>query len=305
MKSFRMKKRVFNALLLGLFVVLQAIFSSSAFAALGQPIGEVALAKGVATARSSDRDVTALAKSSPVYKGDVLETAARSFLVVKFNDGGKITLRPDSQFEIDEFDDTPGKEKESFKLIKGGLRAVTGAIGKNRPDQVSYKAKNTTIGIRGTTFVLKLCEPGMDGCVANEEPDDEESSDDASQGEQPTGDQPQGNQSDEQSLVDIFVVDKNGGRKEKITRNNLRQILDGIYVFVEDGGVRFDLGGSYVDINQGDSCLAGSGDVQCFSQGVDFEKTDISMSVKVDDLADFDLFDDTQISVGGQVCEID
>ena len=290
-----MKKRVFSALALGLFVVLQALFSSSAFAALGQPIGEVALAKGVATARSSERDVTALAKASPVYKGDVLETAARSFLVVKFNDGGKITLRPDSQFEIDEFDDTPGKEKESFKLIKGGLRAVTGAIGKNRPDQVSYKAKNTTIGIRGTTFVLKLCEPGMDGCVANEEPDEQDTD----------GDTSQSDQSSSQELVDIFVVDKSGGRKEKITRNNLRQILDGVYVFVEDGGVRFDLGGSYVDINQGDSCLAGSGDVQCFSKGVDFEKTDISMTVKVDDLADFDLFEDTQISVGGQICEID
>jgi len=290
-----MKKRVCNALLIGLFVVLQSLFGSSAFAALGQPIGEVALAKGVATARSGDREVTALAKASPVYKGDILETAARSFLVVKFNDGGKITLRPDSQFEIDEFDDTPGKEKESFKLIKGGLRAVTGAIGKNRPDQVSYKAKNTTIGIRGTTFVLKLCEPGMDGCVANEDSDGQGSGANA----------PQGDQSGSQELVDIFVVDKNGGKKEKITRSNLRQILDGVYVFVEEGGVRFDLGGSYVDINQGDSCLAGSGDVQCFSKGVDFENTDIFMTFKVDDLADFDLFDDTQISVGGQICEID
>lgn len=274
-------------LTLGKSIVLLALLLSSpkVFSALGEPIGQVAVAKGVVTARSDSREVTSLAKESPIYVGDILETAERSFLVVKFRDGGKITLRPDSRFDINDYDDTPGKEKESFQLIKGGLRAVTGAIGKNRPDQVSYKAKNTTIGIRGTTFVIKICVPGMDGCVVNSGPELTEE------------------QKNEE--VDIFVVDKDGGGKEKITRSALQKILDGVYVFVEDGGVRFDVGGSFVDMNKGDNCLSGTGGVECFSNGVDFSETDIYVTVKVEEGFDFDLFGDAEVSIGGEICEID
>ena len=76
-------------------------------------------------------------------------------------------------------------------------------------------------------------------------------------------------------------------------------------MFVEDGGIRFDIGGKFLDMNKGDSCLADAGDVQCFSNGVDFDNTDVYLTVKVEDLSDFDLFEDAQISVGGEICEID
>ncbi|MCH2191323.1 MAG: FecR family protein [Gammaproteobacteria bacterium] len=284
MRTIKAKKYVNRLLIQAVLPLVLFVNSGTALAALGEPIGQVAVAKGVVTARSDSREVTSLAKESPIYLGDILETAERSFLVVKFRDGGKITLRPDSRFDINEYDDTPGKEKESFQLIKGGLRAVTGAIGKNRPDQVSYKAKNTTIGIRGTTFIMKICSPGTDGCVVNEGPELTEEQ--------------------KQEQVDIFVVDKNGGRKQKITRGQLQQILDGVYVSVEEGAIRFDTGGSYVDMNEGDNCSASSnGGMECYSKGVDLMKRDVYLTVNVEEGSDLDLFD-AQISVGGEICEI-
>lgn len=276
-----------NNFIYGLAAVVVALsFSKVASANTGVAIGEVAVAKGVATARSDTRQLTALAKGEPVFVGDILETAARSFLVVKFSDGGKITLRPDSRFNIEEYDDTPGQEKESFKLIKGGLRAVTGAIGKNRPQEVSYKAKNTTIGIRGTTFVLKICEPGTDGCAAErntEELTTEEKSE----------------------LVEIFVVDKNGGKREKITRQSLMQFLDGVFVNVVDGGIRVDLGEQFFDMGAGDSCVVeGAGSVQCFLAGIDFSTADIYVSGDAESLSNFNLLGDEELAPGDEICEI-
>ncbi len=262
-------------------------FSFTASANTGVAIGEVAVAKGVATARSDTRQLTALAKGEPVYVGDILETAARSFLVVKFSDGGKITLRPDSRFNIEEYDDTPGQEKESFKLIKGGLRAVTGAIGKNRPQEVSYKAKNTTIGIRGTTFVIKICEPGTDGCASEQN------------NEELTAEQ-------KSELVDIFVVDKNGGKREQITRQSLLQFLDGVFVNVVEGGIRVDLGEQFFDMGAGDSCLVeGAGSVQCFLAGIDFSTADIYVSGDAESLSNFNLLGDDEVAPGDEICEIE
>ncbi len=273
-----------RAVIASVFCILLSTVSF-AWADLGAPIGEIALAKGVATARSDLRDLTSLAKGSPVYSGDILETASRSFLVIKFSDGGKITLRPESRFDIEEYDATPGQEKESFKLLKGGLRAVTGAIGKNKPQQVSFKAKNTTIGIRGTTFVIKICEPGTDGCRAS---DGGPLSDDEAK-----------------EKVDIFVVDKNGGSKQKITRQQLQQILEGVYIAVFDGGVRVGFGQKFVDMNTGDKCMMGGGGaVECFTNGIDLNTADVYLTELIEDITEFNLFDDAEISVGNTICEI-
>ncbi len=277
-----MRFQVKIALILGFL----SIGLSSPMVGLAATIGEVALAKGVVTAQSAERGLVSLAKGSPIFEGDMLETSERSFLVVKFSDGGKITLRPESQFNIDEYNASPGQEKESFRLIKGGLRAVTGAIGKNRPENVSYKAKNTTIGIRGTTFVMKICEPGTDGCRTA--PDTEVSEEDQNQ------------------LVDIFVINKNGGSKQKITRKRLQQILDGVYVEVIEGGVRVDAGDKYIDMGAGDKCVVGSGSgVECFSLGIDLPGQDVYLTEEVENVSGFNLLERVELKVGGELCEID
>lgn len=261
-----------------------------------QQIGEIALTKGVVTARSAQRALTAVAKGSPVYLGDIIETASRSFTVIKFTDGGKVTLRPDSRFDLNEYDATVGQEKESFELIKGGLRAVTGAIGKARPEQVTYTARNTTIGIRGTTFVIKLCEEGVDGCrfVSG---DSEETIGDPSR------------------FVDIFVVDKNGSKRQRITRQKLRDLLVGVYISVIDGAIRVSTDEWYIDMEAGDKCSIDYSDngetlresqdeVECFLNSKGLEDIDVFLGPDAEKITVFNLFDDSEIFVGNEICEI-
>lgn len=265
-----------------------------------QRIGEVALSKGVATARSDGRPLTALAKGSAIYLGDIIETATRSFLVIKFTDGGKVTLRPDSRFDLNEYDATPGQEKESFELIKGGLRAVTGAIGKSKPEQVKYTARNTTIGIRGTTFVIKLCEPGVEGCQFTTGINDQTALADNEQSK---------------TYVDIYVVDKQGGQRSRISREELSELLQGVYVSVIDGAIRVETDRWVMDLSAGDKCVVDYSDggltvresnqeVECFIRGRGLEDIDVFLSEDAEKITVFNLFDDTELYVGEEICEI-
>lgn len=49
-----------------------------------------------------------------------------------------------------------------LSLVSGGMRAITGLIGRRSPSQVSYRAATATIGIRGTDTTIAT----MDGVVA-------------------------------------------------------------------------------------------------------------------------------------------
>lgn len=94
-----------------------------------------------------------LAPNSPVYVGDVLATGPNSELHVEMEDGGMLALRSGSSLRIDHFaaegKDTDG---QAVSLLKGALRAISGWVGKSRPQNYSLTASTITIGVRGTDF---------------------------------------------------------------------------------------------------------------------------------------------------------
>jgi len=48
-------------------------------------------------------------------------------------------------------------------MLKGGLRAVTGLIGKRNREKVSFQTETATIGIRGTHFGALFCNSDCGG----------------------------------------------------------------------------------------------------------------------------------------------
>jgi hypothetical protein len=104
-----------------------------------------------------------LAINSPVLEGDILSTEKDTYARVKFSDDAEVVLRPESQLRIAQyhFDATePSKDNMVFAMLKGGLRAVTGLIGKRNRDRVGVTTPTATVGIRGTHFGLLECPPG-------------------------------------------------------------------------------------------------------------------------------------------------
>ena len=140
-----------------------AVLSTDAAAA----VGNVTQLSGTLSVKKPDGSVRILSQKSEIASGDTLNTQTDSFAQIKFEDGGQITLKPNTSVKIDNFEfeqQAPAKDSFFFSLVKGGLRAVTGLVGK-RGDQNAYRlgTATATIGIRGTTFGVDDCTSGGGG----------------------------------------------------------------------------------------------------------------------------------------------
>ncbi len=79
---------------------------------------------------------------------------------LRFSDGGHVGLIKNSRFRVDKYSYSgraDGSERSFFSLLKGGLRAVTGAIGRINKKRYQVNALVATIGIRGTSYQARLC----------------------------------------------------------------------------------------------------------------------------------------------------
>jgi hypothetical protein len=145
-----------------LFIVL-AFFASGAFAAAGT----VVHLSGSLSVQRPDGTSTILARNSPVNPGDVLTTQQDSYAQINFTDGSSITLRPNTIVRVEAYNfvkEQPQQDNSLLRLIKGGMRTVTGLIGR-RGDQDAYKigTQQATIGIRGSSGDTLQCADGCPG----------------------------------------------------------------------------------------------------------------------------------------------
>lgn len=137
--------------------------------ALAAPAATVTHLSGPLVARSANGAVKTLSIGSKIEPGDTVETAKRTYARLKFTDGSEVTLKPGTQFKVEKFaynKDKPKEDAGSFNLIKGGLRTITGQIGK-RGNQDSYRMKTptATIGIRGTVYDATYCTGDSCGAI--------------------------------------------------------------------------------------------------------------------------------------------
>jgi hypothetical protein len=145
----------------GRWCMLAALGSVLAFvpAARAQPVaGEVAHLQGMATAQQPNGGYRFLSRGDRVLEGDVISTTERGFAVVSLADGTRFTLRPSSTFAIDKFSADQGTESAFMRLLRGGMRMVTGFVNKRNPAGFELRIKTATVGIRGTSFDARICE---------------------------------------------------------------------------------------------------------------------------------------------------
>lgn len=125
--------------------------------AAAQDVGRVEFVQGVMSAHRSGSDPRLLAPGDAIGAGEVLSTSGRGYAVLNLADGTRLTLRPNTTFAVTELSQAPGSENLAMNLIRGGLRAVTGLIGKARPTAARLSTPTATVGIRGTEFDARLC----------------------------------------------------------------------------------------------------------------------------------------------------
>lgn len=147
-------------ILRGLFAVLALASAIAAQAQQAATVGTITHLSGTLTVRKSDGSQRFLSVKSGVSEGDTLQTVQGTYARLKFDDGAEVVLRPESQMKIEEFkfdQEKPEADNMFFNLIKGGLRSVTGLLGRRNRDRVKFSAPSATIGIRGTHFGLLFC----------------------------------------------------------------------------------------------------------------------------------------------------
>lgn len=141
------------------FVLIAMMLSVSAWA---QVAGTVSYLSGTLTAKKTDaRSPRLLTEKSEFASGEILATAQDSYARLKFLDGSEIALRPNSSLNVNEVryaEADPASDSFKVSLLKGGLRAVTGLIGKRNRQNVNVNGLVASIGIRGTHFGMMLCQ---------------------------------------------------------------------------------------------------------------------------------------------------
>jgi hypothetical protein len=105
------------------------------------------------------REIAAHARTE-VRSGDLLRTAPGSTAQLRLQDNALIALRQGTEFRIEDFryaGKEDGTERAFFRLLKGGFRTVSGAIGHVNPGNYEVRTDAATLGIRGTHYNLVLC----------------------------------------------------------------------------------------------------------------------------------------------------
>jgi hypothetical protein len=149
--------------------MLAGMFCASAMAWAAQVAGTVVHLSGALLAKKADGTIKVLALRSEVEQGDTLVAEKGTYAQIKFIDNSEITLKPNASFKIDKFNfeaDKPDADAAEFSLVKGGLRSITGLLGKRNKEKFQMKTPTATIGIRGTTFHAEYVEETAEGLAA-------------------------------------------------------------------------------------------------------------------------------------------
>jgi len=106
-----------------------------------------------------------LSVAAPVYRSDRLITYDQGHLLIVFRDGSRITLAANSELQIKDYrwQEQGMANTMVLRLVRGGLRALTGKLGKENPDNFVMESPVATIGIRGTIYDLLLEQTGWLG----------------------------------------------------------------------------------------------------------------------------------------------
>ena len=117
---------------------------------------------GDVNVRSANGSTAPLQKGRAVQSGDDILTGSGAQAQIRFSDGGMVAIQPNSQFKLTSYADRNDPKSDSFlvDLVRGGMRAITGLIGKRNRENYKITTNTATIGIRGSSFLISYNPDG-------------------------------------------------------------------------------------------------------------------------------------------------
>jgi hypothetical protein len=105
-------------------------------------------------------NIVKAADGTPVYPNDTVRTGTDGSVGIIFKDNSRISLGPNSRLDLKKFVFKPVQGQFSMvnKLAKGTGSFVSGKMTKLSPESVILETPTSTIGVRGTTYNVKVNE---------------------------------------------------------------------------------------------------------------------------------------------------
>jgi hypothetical protein len=146
-------------LVLGLWLLAQV-----ALAAAGDPAGRAILVLGDVQAVAEDGAVRTLGRGDAIAAGDTLRTGPSGRAQIRFTDGGRLALRPDTELAVDEYShepaEPPERQRTTLSLSRGGFRAITGEVADKNREGYRVETPQAVLGVRGTDFSAVITDLG-------------------------------------------------------------------------------------------------------------------------------------------------
>lgn len=122
-------------------------------AAAQEPAGHILWLFGQVERVGANGAAQPLAKGDAVFEGDLIRSAAGSHAQLVMSDEALVAVRAESSVKLTKYSyqgHEDGTERAIIELLKGGMRSVTGAIGRTNKENYQLKNDMHVIGIRGT-----------------------------------------------------------------------------------------------------------------------------------------------------------
>jgi FecR protein len=118
-----------------------------------QPAATLEFVQGNVAVRSAAGASRVAQRGTVVNNGETIETQSGR-AQMRMVDGAFISLQNDTTLRLDNYRVASATEPESgfMSLVRGGLRTVTGLIGRNTKQNYRLQTATATVGIRGTGF---------------------------------------------------------------------------------------------------------------------------------------------------------
>ena len=100
-----------------------------------------------------------VSQDTQLNRDDVVTTGADGAIKIVLSDNSVLDLDSDSEILISDYSFDPAEPAENTSkvdILAGTLRYVSGHIAKDDPDNVSFTAGNSTIGVRGTFISISV-----------------------------------------------------------------------------------------------------------------------------------------------------
>ena len=118
-------------------------------------VGDVRVGREGAPQRAAQR-------ATEFYEGESIVTAAGALAQLRMTDGALMSVRGDTEIKLERFSYAGEQDRNAsffMSVLKGGLRTITGVIGRQNRERYRITTATVTIGVRGTDFEIVHVPP--------------------------------------------------------------------------------------------------------------------------------------------------